>query len=219
MTYSFPLMLGLFAANVLTPGASFILTLSKAMIHGRRAGFFVAMGLVSADVVFAILATTGLAALVSQNMLLVKAVTLIGGVWFVYSGTRQIFRQNATQLTQRSGQEASGLPQARAWREGFTAGAFNAQAILFFASIFAAAVSYRTSLHEGVILVLGVAGFVAVMIEGRATSICEVLLILRGCRIDQRQTDGHRERTSSVLSRSCASVRFQPEGSGHSEKS
>jgi hypothetical protein len=47
-------------------------------------------------------------------------------------------------------------------------------------------------------------GFVAVRIEGRTRSIFEVLLILRGRRIDQRRTDGFRERTSSVLSRSCA---------------
>ncbi len=47
-------------------------------------------------------------------------------------------------------------------------------------------------------------GFVAVRIDGRTRSICEVLLILRDCRIDPRRRDGFRERTSSVLSRSCA---------------
>jgi hypothetical protein len=49
-------------------------------------------------------------------------------------------------------------------------------------------------------------GFVAVGIEGRRRSICKVLLILRDRRIDQRRTDGFRERTSSVLSRSCAYI-------------
>jgi len=47
-------------------------------------------------------------------------------------------------------------------------------------------------------------GFVAIRIEGRTRSICEVLLILRDRRIDSRRTDGFLERTSSVLSRSCA---------------
>lgn len=47
-------------------------------------------------------------------------------------------------------------------------------------------------------------GFVAIRIEGRTIAVCEVLLILRGRRIDQRRTDGFRECTSSVLSRSCA---------------
>ena len=41
--------------------------------------------------------------------------------------------------------------------------------------------------------------FVAVRFEGRPRSICEVLLILRDRRSDQRRTDGFRERTSSVL--------------------
>jgi hypothetical protein len=50
----------------------------------------------------------------------------------------------------------------------------------------------------------GAIGLVAVRIEGRPRSLCEVVLILRGCSIDQRRTDGFRERTSSVLSRSCA---------------
>jgi hypothetical protein len=40
--------------------------------------------------------------------------------------------------------------------------------------------------------ILSTYGFVAVRIKGRAGSICEALLILRGCRIDQRRTDGFR---------------------------
>ncbi|MBR8299741.1 LysE family transporter [Burkholderia dolosa] len=157
MTNGLPLMLGLFGANVLTPGASFILTVSNAMIHGRRAGLVVAMGLVSSDVVFAVLAMTGLAALVSHDTLAVKAVTLIGGMWFVYSGTRQIFRHNAAQRPQQSRSNSGSLPKTHAWRVGFSAGASNVQAILFFASIFAAAFSKNTHLHDGGFLVLAIA--------------------------------------------------------------
>jgi hypothetical protein len=64
-----------------------------------------------------------------------------------------------------------------------------------------------------------IVGFVAVRIDGSAKSIFEILLLLRGCRIDQRRTDGLREQTSAVLSRSRASARCRPQGSGHSENS
>lgn len=48
------------------------------------------------------------------------------------------------------------------------------------------------------------AGFVAVRYKARAVSRCKVLLMLRGHRIDQRQTNGFREHASAVLSRSYA---------------
>jgi threonine/homoserine/homoserine lactone efflux protein len=157
MSYSFFVMLGLFAVNVMTPGASFVLSVSNAMKHGRRSGLLIALGLATADTMFAGLATAGLAALVSQNVLLVKAISLLGGMWFVYGGIRLILKQKAAQLPVEAEKTAGNLPVGLAYRLGFTAGAFNAQAILFFSTMFLAAITSKPELSEAVTLVVGVA--------------------------------------------------------------
>jgi threonine/homoserine/homoserine lactone efflux protein len=162
MSFAFFAMLGLFAVNVMTPGASFVLTVTNAMTHGRRSGLFIALGLSSADTVFAAMATAGLAALVSQNVLLVKAISLLGGMWFVYGGVRLMLKQKAAQLPQEALQTKGNLSVSLAYRLGLTAGIVNAQAIVFFSTMFIAALSARPSLREAITLVVGVAGVSAI---------------------------------------------------------
>jgi threonine/homoserine/homoserine lactone efflux protein len=157
MGLSFFVMLGIFALNVITPGASFVLTISNAMTHGRRSGLLIALGLATADTTFAAAATAGLAALVSQNILIVKAISLIGGMWFIYGGLRLILKNKAKELPQEAEGTTGALPVALAYRLGFTAGLFNAQAIVFFSSLFLAALTAKPSLNEALALVLGVA--------------------------------------------------------------
>jgi threonine/homoserine/homoserine lactone efflux protein len=162
MSFAFFVMLGLFAVNVMTPGASFVLTVSNAMSHGRRSGLFIALGLSSADTMFAAMATAGLAALVSQNILLVKAISLLGGMWFVYGGIRLMLKRKATQLPEEAQKTAGTLSVSLAYRLGFTAGAFNPQAIIFFSTMFLAALSAHPTLREAITLVVGVAGVSAI---------------------------------------------------------
>lgn len=166
MSYSFFVMLGLFAVNVLTPGASFILTVSNAMKHGRRSGIFIALGLATADTMFATMATAGLAALVSQSLGLVKAISLLGGLWFVYGGLRLMFRRSAARLPQDAENTVGHLPMALAYRLGLTAGAVNAQAIIFFSSLFLAALASKPTLSEAALLVGGVLAVSAVVRSG-----------------------------------------------------
>jgi len=162
MSFGFFVMLGLFAVNVMTPGASFVLTVTNAMTHGRRSGLLIALGLSSADTVFAAMAAAGLAALVAQNILVVKAISLLGGMWFIYGGVRLILKQKATQLPQEALKTAGDLSVSLAYRLGLTAGMVNAQAIIFFSTAFLAALSARPSVREALTLVIGVAGVSAI---------------------------------------------------------
>lgn len=157
LSYSLFVALGLFAVNVLTPGASFVLTVSQSMTHGRRFGLFIAFGLTTADTLFAIVASAGLSALISQNPLVIKGFSLLGGVWFAYGGVCLLLRQKKPPSLQKAASTAGNLPVFLAYRQGFSAGAFNPQAILFFATLFLAAVSSKPSLQEVIVLVAGVA--------------------------------------------------------------
>jgi threonine/homoserine/homoserine lactone efflux protein len=162
MSFAFFVMLGLFAVNVMTPGASFVLTISNAMSHGRRSGLFIALGLAGADTMFAAMATAGLATLVSQNILMVKAISLLGGMWLIYGGIRLILKQKASQLPQQAMETSGNLTVSLAYRMGFTAGAVNPQSVVFFSTMFLAALSSHPTVREAVTLVIGVAAVSAV---------------------------------------------------------
>jgi threonine/homoserine/homoserine lactone efflux protein len=118
------------------PGPSFVVTVSNAMSHGRRSGLLVALGLATADTLFAAAATAGLAALVSQNMLVVKGIGLLGGMWFVYGGSRLMLKKRAKQLPQEAEHATGAFPATLAYRLGFTTGAFNARPSSFFRPCF-----------------------------------------------------------------------------------
>jgi threonine/homoserine/homoserine lactone efflux protein len=158
MSYSFFLALGMFALNVLTPGASFFMTISNAMKHGRLSGFLIALGLATADTMFAVMATAGLAALVSQDVVLMKFITLFGGMWFVYKGLRLILQRKAAQLPVEAEKTKGALPVSLAYRMGFTSGAVNPQPIIFFSAVFTYALMHSTGgWQESLSLVAGVA--------------------------------------------------------------
>lgn len=156
MGISFLVMLGIFALNILTPGLSFVVTVSNAMSHGRRSGIAVALGLATADTLFAAAATAGLAALVSQNMLVVNGISVLGGMCLLYGGSKRVLTKRAKQLLHEAEHATGAFPVILAYRLGFTTGALNAQAILFFSSLFPTALSATPSLCQAFALVLGV---------------------------------------------------------------
>lgn len=149
--------LALFLANVLTPGASFVLTVSNAMAHGRRSGCWIALGLATADVAFALAAVLGLAAVVSGHPSILRAIALLGGLWFIYGGLRLLLRGKAQSLPAEADRTAGELPARLAYRLGLTAGSFNPQAIIFFSTLFVAALSAGPDLGLLALLVAGVA--------------------------------------------------------------
>jgi threonine/homoserine/homoserine lactone efflux protein len=149
--------LTLFAINVLTPGASFVLTVSNAMSHGRRTGYGIALGLATADTLFALAAVLGLATVVSSHPTLLKGIAFFGGLWFVYGGVRLVLRGKAQSLPQEADGVQGELPLSLAYRLGLTAGSFNPQAVIFFSTMFVAALSTRPNALTLAILVLGVA--------------------------------------------------------------
>lgn len=154
---SIVLALALFAVNVLTPGASFVLTVSNAMAHGRRSGYGIALGLATADTLFALAAVIGLAAVVADHPTLLKVIAFSGGLWFMYGGLRLVLKGKAQALPQEADATLGELKPSLAYRLGLTAGAFNPQAVIFFSTMFLAALSTSTSLRTCVSLVAGVA--------------------------------------------------------------
>jgi threonine/homoserine/homoserine lactone efflux protein len=139
--------------NVLTPGASFILTVRTALVHGCRSGYGVAFGLVLADMLLVIFAFAGVSAVLKASGGVMPVLGYVGGVWIASSGLKML------QLAGRADLENERLPELEHWsgmRLGLSAGLSNPQAIIFFASVFVVGVVGEPSLAQAVAIVLTV---------------------------------------------------------------
>lgn len=147
----------LFALNVLTPGASFVLTVRSALAHGRRAGYGVALGLAFADILLASLAVAGLAAVLRTNDGALVVLGYGGGVWMAATGLKLFQRSRRINFELVVDGD---LPELALWtglRLGASAGLSNPQAIIFFASVFVAGLVGEPSVAQAVSIVLTVA--------------------------------------------------------------
>lgn len=147
----------LFAFNVLTPGASFVLTVRNALAHGRRAGYGVALGLATADILLAVLAVAGLAAVLKTNGSALLVLGYVGGVWIAATGLKMFQRAHRTDFEIVACEDLPELAQWSGVRLGMSAGLSNPQAIIFFASVFVADMVGEPSLAQAVGIVLTVA--------------------------------------------------------------
>lgn len=146
----------LFALNVLTPGASFVLTVRNALAHGRRAGYSVALGLAFADILLAVLAVAGLAAVIKAHGSAILVLGYVGGVWIAATGLKMFQRAHRTDFEIRA---FDGLPKPALWSGmclGASAGLSNPQSIMFFASVFVAGMVGEPSMGQAVGIVLTV---------------------------------------------------------------
>ena len=154
MTFLF-YVIGVFALNVLTPGASFILTLQTALTYGRAAGVRLALGLSTCDFLFACAASFGMAALLKNHSSIGSIITFAGGLWVMYLGLKVYLR---TRVNKEAAVLAAvhSLPTIKAYKTGLSTGIMNAQAIIFFATIFVGGMIADETLPEAIILAVAV---------------------------------------------------------------
>lgn len=168
MNLSLPIV-AIFTLNVLTPGASFVLTMQTTLAHGRAAGNHVACGLALSDFIYACAAILGMATLMQQHAAMGQAITLFGGGWIVYIGGKIFFSKNAPAHPRETAWAPSdSLFRLRPFRLGLLAGTLNPQAALFFTTVFIGPVLAKPSVEELVLLVTTIGG---------------VSLIVRACMV------------------------------------
>ncbi len=146
----------MFALNVATPGASFILTLRHSLNYGPKVGRFVALGLSTADSIFAVLALSGVTALLRLHAGLASSVGAVGGMWLGALGLALLDAARARSAANQPTTEAAPA-LSRAYRIGLTAGMVNPQSILFFSTVMLASLTIDPTLLDAAALALTVA--------------------------------------------------------------
>jgi threonine/homoserine/homoserine lactone efflux protein len=128
--------LGVSAAVICTPGQDTALTLRHALSTGRRGGLQTALGVSAGQLVWAVAASTGLAALLAASEPAFQALKLAGAVYLVLLGLqalRDAVRGLATHST--AGSRGGGGRRRSPFRQGFVSNLGNPKMAVFFAGL------------------------------------------------------------------------------------
>jgi RhtB (resistance to homoserine/threonine) family protein len=129
-----------FAVSVLvivTPGQDTALTIRNTLLGGRGGGVSTALGVSTGQAVWALATSVGLSALLAASHPLFVALRIAGAAYLVYLGAQAL--RDAFRPREPAGDEPlarpSGLPPARAFRQGLLSNLGNPKMIVFFTSL------------------------------------------------------------------------------------
>ena len=127
---------GVGAIVIVTPGQDTALTIRNTLLGGRRAGIFTALGVSTAQAVWALATSLGLAALLAASEPAFVALKLAGAAYLVWLGAHSLlaaWRGSAKQ--RREGRGANGPGAGTAYRQGVTSNLGNPKMAVFFTSL------------------------------------------------------------------------------------
>ena len=193
--------LALFAAAVAvlnaTPGVDFLLTVTRTLQGGARAGFAAAAGIAAGCVAHALAAAFGLAALLALYPAAFTALQWAGAAWLGWLGLgllRQAWRRPAAEASGPAGLE-SPTPERPLWpefRTGLLTNLFNPKVALFFLAFLPQFVPAGAPSKTAAFLLLG-AWFV---LQG---ALFLALLVLLAARISRWQSSAAARRALGLL--------------------
>jgi threonine/homoserine/homoserine lactone efflux protein len=135
---SFLTFLGISALVIATPGPDTALTVRNALLGGRRAGLFTALGVSVGQVVWAVATSVGLVALLLASASVFQALKLLGAAYLLYLGIQSLRSACVPSPLPSSVPEARGrtkLGGSRAFRQGVINDLANPKMAVFFASV------------------------------------------------------------------------------------
>ena len=127
-----PLLLAFMAASLVlavTPGPGVIYIVTRGALHGRRQALASVLGVAAGNLVNAIGAAIGLAALFAVSSLAFTIVKFAGAAYLVWIGIRMLSSRAPT-----AGDAPAATPPGRVFRDGFIVAAFNPKTAVFFAA-------------------------------------------------------------------------------------
>jgi threonine/homoserine/homoserine lactone efflux protein len=131
----FVAFLGVAVLLTVTPGADMALLTRHALLRGRAAAMHAAYGIVTGLVVWAMLATAGLAALLTASATAFTVLKVVGGAYLVYLGLQTLWQARgvaAGEAAERAGQALTPLTPILAYRQGLLSNLLNPKVGVFY---------------------------------------------------------------------------------------
>jgi threonine/homoserine/homoserine lactone efflux protein len=138
MDTSFLTFVGISALVIATPGPDTALTVRNALLGGRRAGIFTALGVSVGQVVWAIGTSVGLVALLLASEPVFQALKLLGAAYLLYLGIQSLRSAFLRSPLPGSVPAASGRTKfsgVRVFRQGVINDLASPEMAVFFASV------------------------------------------------------------------------------------
>lgn len=124
---------------VISPGPDLAVTIRNAIKCGRRAGIMTAFGIGLGIVVHTTYCIIGIAAVISQSILLFSLIKYMGAAYLVYIGLQGLRSQGTQPDNLEAAQNIAKVPamsSLQALRSGFITNLLNPKATLFFLALF-----------------------------------------------------------------------------------
>ncbi len=152
---------------VITPGANFLGVTQAALTRSRRAGLWVAAGIITGSFMHVAAGMIGFAAIISKIPLLFAAIRLLGGLYFAYTGFKMLkaaytqFRLASAAYTDTTQVMLSDLTPSEAYRRGLFTHLSNPASMLYYVSLFTGFVPVSASLLEKLLIAIALLGTTA----------------------------------------------------------
>jgi threonine/homoserine/homoserine lactone efflux protein len=114
----------------LTPGSDTILTLTKSIAHGKKAGVVTALGIGAGIVVHTMFAAFGLSIIIAQSIMLFNIVKYAGALYIIYLGIKMIISRSSFDLGEKGDNRKESFTVL--FRDGFLSNVLNPKVALFF---------------------------------------------------------------------------------------
>lgn len=118
---------------LVTPGPSVLFVVSRSVVHGSAAGVATVVGNTAGVFVQVVAVAFGIGPLVERSIALFTVLKLAGAAYLIYLGVQAVRHRRS--LAEALGAQTERKTLARIVADGFTVGATNPKAIVFFAAI------------------------------------------------------------------------------------
>lgn len=156
---NFPYLTELITVTILTvviaitPGLDFMLVTRNSVFHSRKAGVYSSIGVGLSLWVHVAYSIAGLAAVISQSVLMFSVIKYLGAAYLIYIGWKTISSSNKAGITisRPDNQPDDTMSRFAAIKMGFLCNLLNPKAPIFFLSLFTQIISPETPLWLQVI--------------------------------------------------------------------
>jgi threonine/homoserine/homoserine lactone efflux protein len=140
----------------ITPGPGVFALLSRALVSGARACFFLALGMAISDVIYLVLACFGLAAIAQHWGEVFTVLRIAGAAYLFYLGIR-LWRARVGEGFQEGGAARTGV--AMSFGQGFLISASNPKVILFYLAFLPTFMDLTVLTGQDIVLAAGLTLF------------------------------------------------------------
>jgi threonine/homoserine/homoserine lactone efflux protein len=123
------------AVVIVTPGPDFALSLRNTLVGGRASGIATAWGVAVGQLIWALAASLGLAALVAASDLLFRAVQLVGAGYLCYLGAKSLWSAGRRTPIDEPPRTASAHTRRVGLRQGLVSNLGNPKMAAFFTGL------------------------------------------------------------------------------------